>query len=296
MANRYPLPKRIIDAHNHVATATCDELLSIMDANRVELALVMGSPNTPNEEVLRCVRAHGDRLIGGAYVDPRHINRAVEDVKRWQGEGFRLIKLFPNLGYYPDEDYVQPMFETIAELKLAVLSHCGWLTPAAGVSAAYYSAPGRFEKVIRRHKDTIFILAHMGGMASFLETIMLTTRTPNTYCDCSPGQGTWVIENCPMAASIPPDRIMWGADSNGHAYLLKRCHAALAKLRFGPHMEKIFYSNARGLFERMGALPASPAKAPKAATPSQTPRLRRPAKPAAKASTPKTRRTQPKRK
>ena len=124
-----------------------------------------------------------------------------------------------------------------------------------GVSAAYFSRPGRFEKLIRTYKDTPFILAHMGGIDGFLEAIMLTTRTENTYVDCSPGQGVWVLETTgAMGASIPPERLMWGLDSCPPDEWLPRQRAALEALGFGAHFEKIFYSNARALLERIGAV------------------------------------------
>ena len=260
MPRSHRLPDKIIDAHNHVSHKTLKELLKNMDDNLVERTLVIGTPLTSNKETLECARMHPDRFIAGAYVDPRRKARAVEEVKRWHGEGVNLIKLFPNLGYYPDDDAVLPVFEKIADLKMAVLSHCGWLSPVLGISASYYSHPGRFEKVIRRFPETVFIMAHMGGIAGFLETIMLTTRTPNTYCDCAPGQGMWVIENWPVVSMIPADRILWGADSLRHGPLIDRCHKAFNKLGFGPRLADIFYNNALGIFQRIGALPASPSR------------------------------------
>ena len=256
MSETCAMPERIIDAHDHIDAEGLAGRLTEMDEAGVELALMMGTCTRFNDEVMRCVAQHPDRLIGGAYVDPRHTNRALEELKRWHGEGLRVVKLFPNLGYFPDDDVYRPFFEAIAERKMAVLSHCGWLAPKAGVTAAYYSHPGRFEKVIRRHSETIFILAHMGGIAGFLEAIMLTTRTPNSYVDTAPGQGTWVLECAgAMAASVPPDRLLWGADGVGLSELIERHRKALVQLGHGPHLQKIFHDNARGIFESIGAIP-----------------------------------------
>ncbi|HUV40062.1 MAG TPA: amidohydrolase family protein, partial [Planctomycetota bacterium] len=148
-------------------------------------------------------------------------------------------------------------FDTIAKLGMGVLSHCGWLWPQPGRDfASYYSHPGRFEKVIRMHPETPFILAHMGGIAGFLETVMLTTRTPNTYVDCSPGQGLNVLEFAPrIAGSIPVGKLLWGRD--GAAYdkaTFERYRKALVGAGFGPHLREVFYTNARDLFTKLGAL------------------------------------------
>jgi predicted TIM-barrel fold metal-dependent hydrolase len=179
-------------------------------------------------------------------------------LRHHRAEGVRVVKLFPNFGYWPDDDAFCPFFDVVAELGMAVLSHCGWLVPHMGVTAAYYSYPGRFEKPIRRHPETIFIMAHMGGIVGFLETVMLTTRTPNTYVDCSPGQGLWVLEHASsMAAGIPADKLMWGADCYQGPQMLEQYCKALEGCGFGDDLDNIFYGNARGLLEKIGAIERS---------------------------------------
>jgi predicted TIM-barrel fold metal-dependent hydrolase len=145
---------------------------------------------------------------------------------------------------------------------MAVLSHCGFLIPTKGVSAAYYSHPGRFEKLLRTYTDTPFVFAHMGGIAGFLETIMFTTRLANAYADFSPGQGTWVLNIAPaMVATIPAAKLMWGADTHyGVPDLIKTNQQALIAANHGPAFQKIFHDNARELFQRVGAIPAEKSK------------------------------------
>jgi predicted TIM-barrel fold metal-dependent hydrolase len=257
MSEATALPEKLIDIHNHVAIDDpgAERLLAGMDAANIEATLVMGTARRSNEDMLLAVREHPGRLVGGAYVDPREGPAAIDKLAHFHDEGIRVVKLFPNLGYYPDDESFRPFFDAVAERGMAVLSHCGWLAASMGVTASYYSRPERFEKPIRTYPETIFILAHMGGIAGFLEAAMLTTRTPNTYVDCSPGQGVWVLETGgKMAGSIPADRLMWGLDSYDVGNWLPRQRAALETLGFGPHLEKIFYTNARSLLERIGAL------------------------------------------
>ena len=259
----FPLPARLIDVHNHGKDG--DEgtarIIELMDAHHIQWNLLLGlqaESRANNAAVLKAVRQHPDRLVGGAYADPRDGQAAIDEITRYHGEGFRVVKLFPNYGYFPDDEAVRPFFDAVAALGMAVLSHCGWLAPKAGRDyASYYSHPGRFEKLIRLYPDTVFIMAHMGGIAGFLESIMLTTRTPNTYVDCSPGQGMWVLETAgPMAATIPPDKLIWGCDSYNYEGLIPRYHNALQAIGFGPHLQAIFHDNARGVLEKIGAIPA----------------------------------------
>ena len=240
MSEEYALPAKRIDVHNHL----CEDpegtkLVGLMDQSGIETTLIMGVRTdlpleSSNENILQAVRRFPDRLVGGVFADPREPG-AIEEVRRYHGEGFRVVKLFPNVGYYPDDDSLLPFFEKVAELGMAVLSHCGWLWSPGTISAAYYSHPGRFEKVIRRFPEMPFIMAHMGGIAGFLETVMLTTRTPNTYADVSPGQGILVIERGgPIVGAIPPEKLLFGADSYDQLSVMKQSHAGLTKLGFGP--------------------------------------------------------------
>jgi len=257
MDDKQKMPDKLIDIHNHLAAddPEGDKLIEIMDSFGTEVALIMGTAGHPNEHVLQAMRKHPGRFVGGAYLDPRRGAAAIDAMRNYHAEGMKVVKLFPNYGYFPDDGAFKPFFDAVAELGMAVLSHCGWLAPGGGVTAAYYSNPGRFEKVIRSHSETIFILGHAGGIDAFPQTVMLTTRTPNTFTDISPGQGLWVVEHTgSIAASIPPDRMMWGADMYYDRELIERYRKALVNIGFGEHLEKVFYSNAKALLAKIGAV------------------------------------------
>lgn len=268
MSDSIKMPEKIIDCHNHLNPVeghddldkdmTVERMIETQDAAGVEMTLVLGLPDQSNDRVVSAVQKYPGRFVGGPYVDPRDSD-AVDQVANYHAEGMKIIKLFPNLGYYPDDDQFLGFFERIAELNMAVLSHCGWLWHTFGITAAYYSHPGRFEKLVRRFSETPFIFAHMGGIAGFLEGIMLTTRTPNAYVDCSPGQGTWALKYAAaMTKSTPPDKLLFGADSWDVAGVRDRAGKLMADIGFGEHFDKIYYSNTRGIFEKIGAV--APAK------------------------------------
>ena len=238
----------------------------------VETTVVMGVPfgneaeiRRVNDRVIRAQQKYPGKIIGGVYCDPRHPKKAIAAARHAHAEGLRLVKLFPNLGYFPDDDKVRTFFDKVAEMKMAVLSHCGWLLPWKPLPwAAYYTHPGRFEKLLRIYPETPFVFAHMGGIDGFLDAIMLTTRTPNAYVDTAPGQGWWVLESAPtMAATIPADRIFWGSDMRYRANDLEQVLKALVGAGFGPRLDDIFYSNARAFYEKLGVLAAKPAAAKK---------------------------------
>ena len=272
-APEFPLPPRRIDVHNHLwGDPDGSKLIEIMDRNSVDVTLLMGVPaglfgamntDVPNEQTRKVFGKYPGRFVAGVYVDPRDAD-AIDTVGHYCSEGFRMVKLFPNLGYFPDDDAFIPFWDVVAELGMGVLSHCGWLGDCGPRMsqerwAAYYSHPGRFEKVIRTHPETPFIMAHMGGIAGYLEAVMLTTRTPNTYVDCTPGQGMLVLEKGGlMPGAVPAGKMLYGSDSYDVDGLLQRYHKIFIDQGYGASLEKVFYSNARGIFEKIGAMPAAP--------------------------------------
>ena len=63
------------------------------------------------------------------------------------------------------------------------------------------------------------------------------------------------MEKCgAIAGSVPPDKIMWGADCQPNADFMERYRKALVAIGYGPHLDKVFYSNARGIFEKLGVV------------------------------------------
>jgi len=258
-------PERKIDIHTHPGYPPdeVEEILAFMDARGVERIVALGSPSKEDsdERILRLRELAPHRVIGGPYFDPRE-GDALDKLERMHEAGCRIVKLFPNLGYYPDDDAVRPFFEKAAAMGMGVLSHCGWLG-FKGVSSTKYARPGRFEALFRRFPDTLFIMAHMGGIDGFLEGIMYTTRTPNVYLDTTPGQSYWVFEHAPeMVRGMPAERLLLGTDGIQPVSEDWDCSkqydkiaAALDKLGWSEHLEDIFYNNAAAVIEKYGLLP-----------------------------------------
>lgn len=259
------VPARIIDVHTHPGypPGQVRGIVDFMDAHGVEKIVALGSPGRQdsNDRILRLRELAGERVIGGPFIDPREPG-ALDELKRCWDAGCRIVKLFPNLGYYPDDPQFLPFFERVVELGCGVLSHCGWLG-SKKISSTKYARPGRFEELFRRFPDTLFILAHMGGIDGFLEAIMYTTRTPNVYLDTTPGQSYWVYEHAgEMVRGMPVERLLLGTDGIQPVSEGWDCSkqygaiaAAIEKLGWGAHIEDIFYNNAARVIEQYGLLP-----------------------------------------
>jgi len=217
-----------IDIHAHAIPSdpTMDRYVSIMDRHEVSAALVHGIPEErrDNPDVLRAVKAHPGRLFGSVHVDLRDPREeCVEAVKRYAGEGFRSIKLFPNLGFDPNDEQFEPFWQVVEDLALLCFSHCGWITNGGTWARRRLSSltatPFHFELPARRFPGIRFIFGHFGGGASYLETVTLISRLPNAFADTCPGWGRWVFEQrMPGLSGLDFRHVLFGTDNAGEEY------------------------------------------------------------------------------
>jgi predicted TIM-barrel fold metal-dependent hydrolase len=216
-----------IDIHIHAKEDDpyMDRYVEIMDKYNVVAALVHGVkiPGlSSNENVLKVVKRHPKKLYGSVYVDFRMpIKKCIDLIKKYSDFGFKSIKLFPNYGYDPNDDKFEPIWKEVEKRKLLCLSHCGWLilNEHTKDSSALTASPFHFEVPAKRHPNINFIFAHFGGAATYLETIVLTSRLKNAFADTCPGWGKWVFENeLPGLKSLHIDQIMYGTDNAGENY------------------------------------------------------------------------------
>jgi predicted TIM-barrel fold metal-dependent hydrolase len=241
-----------------------DGYVKAMDRLGVETALVHGLPDAGewsyrrNEAVARVVRRHRGRLLGSVHVDLRRPAREnIRLVRRYADLGFRSVKLFPNLGFDPNDEKHEPFWQAVEDLGLMALSHCGWLAPNKQRPRlriqSLTASPFHFEVPARRHPGINFIFAHFGGGATYLETVVLLSRLPNCYADACPGWGLWVYENrMPGVQSLDRSKVLFGTDSAGDQY--GKCIREWSKIMRSngynsADLRKYFYENAARLLK-----------------------------------------------
>jgi predicted TIM-barrel fold metal-dependent hydrolase len=228
-----------IDFHYHYANvpAFVDDLLKDMDAAGVEWTNLMGGPEeafweykncrfASNAVVLEAVKAHPDRLVGNVYLDPRHVD-ALDTCKQYLDAGFRCVKMFPPVGFAPDDERYFPLYEQIEASSVPLLFHAGQtnikvISAEPGVRKATnskYSHPLNFDMIARLFPRMPIVLAHM-GYPHYVDAWSVAHANPNIYLDIS-GSGPWT-EGIPIVfnalgghAFIPLDfnRVIWGSDN-----------------------------------------------------------------------------------
>lgn len=249
-----------IDVHLHPhgeKDPLMDEYVELMHKGEVVAGLVHGSRSdrkSRNEEIVRVCEKHRGKLFGSVCVDfLDKVEDVIGEIKHYASAGFKSIKLFPNFGYHPSDPKYDKIWETVEELGLMCLSHCGWLGSYKGPKNVdqLTARPFCFERAARNHQGINFIMAHFGGGAYYLETCVLTLRLPNFFADTCPGWGRWVFDNrMPGLTSLDFSHIMYGTDCIGTGYetdehYWTRVHKSMG--RSDEDIERYFYKNAAKL-------------------------------------------------
>ena len=222
---------RVIDFHQHILVKRDPDgkqLIQYMDANGIERAVVHGVPVSvwswcgDNEVVLDVVNKYPDRLIGSVHIDPRGGYRALEELDRYHEEGFRWVKMFPNLGFYPDDLAYRRLFAEIDRKGMGVLFHAGTVSLSdTGVELnSKYARPIYIDVLARTFPKTNFVLAHMGN-TWYSEAICMAISYNNVYLDSSSGRAQPIF----LAMKYLPwyyhpkfkekfySKVLWGYDS-----------------------------------------------------------------------------------
>ncbi len=172
-----------------------------------------GRPEVQYEAQLRELAELRDASKGTVIpfcaVDPRRPN-VVEEFKRWHREyKIRGVKLYPNLGYFPDDPVLLEVYAYCEKNKLPVLAHCSTggirKTGLSREQAQKFAHPANYKSVLKQFPKLNFCLAHFGGAdewerhlagetprkgedATWLTVLMEMLRSgkyPNLYTDVS---------------------------------------------------------------------------------------------------------------
>lgn len=156
----------------------------------VDIAIVLGfrssflQANVPNDFVAEHVRAHGEKFIGFAGIDPAEPIEAIDELVRSHDElGLKGMAVAPAAqDFHPSSTGAMRVFARAAELNMPVLFHHGRLvSPAAKME---FARPVLIDEIARELPDLKIIVAHM-GFPWIDECVALLGKQPNVYADIS---------------------------------------------------------------------------------------------------------------
>jgi predicted TIM-barrel fold metal-dependent hydrolase len=136
-----------------------------------------------NEDTERAWQAlqHSERVHPFAYVDPRQPDAATV-VRHWVRErGFRGVKLYPPIGFYPDAPEAMAFYEAINDLRVPMLIHMGRVAPHPSLRSKYCQ-PVYLEGPCMAAPDCAIICGHFGNPWAY-EAWCIGWSFPNLYLD-----------------------------------------------------------------------------------------------------------------
>lgn len=143
-----------------------------MNMSHIGLGTPRRDINEQHAELLELARKSRGRVIPFFAADPRD-TELLQKARRALGDGgFRGVKIYPNLGYLPNDNNLMPIYELCQERNLPVMSHCSpgglWAYGMTEADRLRYGHPRNYEAILRRFPQLRLCLAHFGGLEQWL--------------------------------------------------------------------------------------------------------------------------------
>jgi len=242
----------LIDAHLHIGGSYDEAVTRRLDRGLVDvvvlscLHLTQGEPNwqpTPdeirafNDFVLSWMDRYHGKVIGLCYVNPRHGDIGLAEMRRCLDHGMSGVKL--EVCTLADDKRVNPFAALAAERDVPILAHA-WAKTTGNLP--FESYPQNVMALAQRFPKAKIILAHWGGE---WETGAKVVRDcPNLYVDIS-GTPAEMDSVEGMVHSAGEDRVLFGTDNANLFYCLGKVLGAALN---DSQRQKILWGNAARLF------------------------------------------------
>jgi len=159
-------------------------LLQEMDAAKVDKGVVVGRlagtlGSVSNADVQAIVKAHPNRFIGAASIDPTSRKGACDTIDAAIDNGFKLVNIEPGsypVPMYADDRRLYPIYAHCEDRKMPVIMMVGG---TAGPDLSY-SDPIRTDRVLADFPNLKVIVAH-GGWPWVTEILHIAFRRTNMY-------------------------------------------------------------------------------------------------------------------
>jgi predicted TIM-barrel fold metal-dependent hydrolase len=161
-----------------------DMCLSEMEAAGVTLGVLPARHSdmhgsTPNAAVEAIVRAHPQRFVGLACVDPTHRRAALEELDRAVAAGMRGVNIEPGaypVPMYPDDRRLYPIYAHCEDHELPVVIMAG----GNGGPDVSYSEPVYVDRVAADFPQLQIVVSH-GGWPWVHQILHVAYRRPNVH-------------------------------------------------------------------------------------------------------------------
>jgi len=160
-----------------------EEFLADLLEAGIDKAIVLSDRRTSPEQVSEFVKGAPDHFIGFGYVNPLHPASDEEVLMQRHELDLFGLKLYPCTdGYAPDDPHAFKVYEAASSIDMPVLFHqAGMPNPS---DLLKHTDPGQIDVIAESFPKLKIILAHL-GYPRVDETLYVTRKHPNVYCDIS---------------------------------------------------------------------------------------------------------------
>lgn len=210
-----------------------------------------GVPAYPNDALAAACRAHPDRFVGFAGIDPWKGELAVRELERCVRElGLKGAKFHPGRQrFHPDDRRFYPLFETAAALHAPVLFHTGMMAAGAGTPGGRgllldWTRPIYLDQLAADFPSLTIVAAHPSWPWAD-EALAIARHKSNVFLDLSGYSPKYLPpQYVQLANTLLQDQVLFGSD---YPFILPdRWLADFEAAGFRPQVhEKILLLNAR---------------------------------------------------
>jgi hypothetical protein len=174
-----------------------------------------------NDEVLRALKAHPDRLIGFVYLSAHHVKESLAELERCVANGPMVgVKLWVARRCSTEE--IDPIIQRAAELKALIFQHT-WFKVNGNYAGE--STPDDLVQMARRFPQVPLICGHTGG--DWELGIRTIKDQPNLYADIAGSEPTAGYTEMAVR-ELGAERVIYGSDAGGRSFAtqLAKVHGA----------------------------------------------------------------------
>ncbi len=164
-----------------------------------------------NDDVLRAVKHAKGRVLGFVYLNPKHVQASLSELKRCVENGPMVgVKLW--IAQRCNHDDTNALVHQAKKLGVPILQHTYQRT---GDNLKGESSPGDLSVLANRHPEATFIAAHTGN--NWELGLRRLRQDKNVFCEiCGSDPTAGMVE---MAIrEVGADRVLYGSDIPGRSF------------------------------------------------------------------------------
>ena len=138
-----------------------------MDMKYMDLGEIEESLDEQHKTLLRMVEDYPGQVIPFYAVDPRRDDIVKRVEESLHEDKFRGVKIYPNLGYYPNDDKLMKVYDLCQKRDMPVMTHCTpsgvWQYKLSYEDRVRFSHPRNYERILKDFPNLRLCLTHFGG-------------------------------------------------------------------------------------------------------------------------------------